>query len=748
MPAEDVPDPPALAAGPPSAFPHAANYFAAHLSPPTGRNPVLHAEPRMLFNSAPFLPFLAPSQGYDSPVNHAPPSPATAPNFTARSLTDLATSSHSSFRARENSIQPVNSSSVSAVDPDANRNLRTTTSANSGATNSGSGELHLREYVGSVPTHLIDPTIQLRNDMLRPPTFKPYIKLLRDKPHVLERRNALLEAGAHAFAKHFLLDTAVSTRKLLIGPFMNELITLDQVLTSIEVVQLLDGKTSVYRLQRAPFWMLEKQLDNLRRRAQNAFDHVYGLPMPTMPTWGRNEDPFAFHAINEFEVLAVCYRVEVENYISILDLFFDFSAKRIRLPNEELERYYDKHCHGIWRPGTTGALSFSHAQDNSLADSSVIWRSASTPGASEGGSPTESLRQDASQDKPRLLGEKSHKDVQEMSYCPKDKPQTLRNRGIGEDSSDPEGLPNIYTLTPETSSSLSHDHLGMVDDLSRPVRCDSTSLGCSWVDSRFPSSAELSGTHYSKHFESDTGLRWVRRVNLMANNGLEAWKKRLGKPGPCVLRALARNLEFNLHYARHIRNNWNTMGHVWAPECFLSAKWPDESRRILQAKNRPAVLEEEESSEYFIRTGSRRENTTGCGMRRELIAVMPPAHLNFTSQPRLEKLGGYTAAKAIIMENFEISQAHIEAYIEWESWWKLGLWASHAVLPLSSITADFGSDLQMAKSTGILAETLCQHYALPVSVDSLCSTIQPSSQIPSLMLNSSTVARNDMPGVT
>ncbi|KAJ6462160.1 hypothetical protein C8R45DRAFT_1108352 [Mycena sanguinolenta] len=106
MPAEDVPDPPALVSSSPSAFLHATSYFAAYLSPPTGQNPVQHAAPRMLFNPTPLSPFIAP-----------PESALPSAFFTG--------GSQSALRARA-----ANSTSVcSTLEADANRNLCTTTSA-------------------------------------------------------------------------------------------------------------------------------------------------------------------------------------------------------------------------------------------------------------------------------------------------------------------------------------------------------------------------------------------------------------------------------------------------------------------------------------------------------------------------------------------------------------------------------------------------------------------------------------------
>ncbi|KAJ6454828.1 hypothetical protein C8R45DRAFT_1111764 [Mycena sanguinolenta] len=45
-------------------------------------------------------------------------------------------------------------------------------------------------------------------------------------------------------------------------------------------------------------------------------------------------------------------RVEVEDYVALLDQYFDFGANGLRVPDTEVQEYYDKYCHHISRPAS------------------------------------------------------------------------------------------------------------------------------------------------------------------------------------------------------------------------------------------------------------------------------------------------------------------------------------------------------------------------------------------------------------
>ncbi|KAJ7192195.1 hypothetical protein GGX14DRAFT_578357 [Mycena pura] len=207
----------------------------------------------------------------------------------------------------------------------------------------------LEEYGGPQLTHLVDTAVKVVKRTLDLPTFKPYTTIVMQDLNLVSRQHVALELGATAFSKPFLRDPKPVSRKLRVGTFRNELANLQSVITSVEVAQLVDEGGQVYRLQKGPYWTLWKQLDELRKRSKDAFD-VFNLPMPAMPTWGRSEDPLAFYMANEYEILGICYRAEVENYLVTLDEYFDFATNEARPPDEEVEQYYDEYRRSISAP--------------------------------------------------------------------------------------------------------------------------------------------------------------------------------------------------------------------------------------------------------------------------------------------------------------------------------------------------------------------------------------------------------------
>ncbi|KAJ7829677.1 hypothetical protein B0H14DRAFT_3716989 [Mycena olivaceomarginata] len=130
---------------------------------------------------------------------------------------------------------------------------------------------------------------------------------------------------------------------------MDELTTLEKVISSVEIVQLLGNEGPAYRLQKGSYFILLRQLDELHKRAPHAFE-VFGTPLPPRPTWGRNEDPRAFYAANEYEILGICYRAEVENYLATLDQCFDFAANEVRPPDEEVKQQYEEYRRSVSIP--------------------------------------------------------------------------------------------------------------------------------------------------------------------------------------------------------------------------------------------------------------------------------------------------------------------------------------------------------------------------------------------------------------
>jgi hypothetical protein len=98
----------------------------------------------------------------------------------------------------------------------------------------------------------------------------------------LARRQLGLDLGAEGFAKPFLRDPKVATRKMYTSIFHEELELLEKLLTSIDATMLLN-KSNTYRLQKSNYWAFWKLLDDLRKRAKPAFE-MFRSFAPIIPT--------------------------------------------------------------------------------------------------------------------------------------------------------------------------------------------------------------------------------------------------------------------------------------------------------------------------------------------------------------------------------------------------------------------------------------------------------------------------------
>jgi hypothetical protein len=202
-----------------------------------------------------------------------------------------------------------------------------------------SDDYQLEEYAGPRSIAKLDLAARIVKGSLPLPSFQPYRMIPEGDVITLARRQLGLDLGAEGFAKPFLRDPKVATRKMYTSIFHESLELLEKLLTSVDATMFLN-KANAYRLQKSNYWAFWKLLDDLRKRAKPAFE-MFRSFAPTIPTWGRNEDPLTFYAAYEFEILGICYRAEVEHFLMILHEHFDFVTDEIRAPDEEAKSVYD-----------------------------------------------------------------------------------------------------------------------------------------------------------------------------------------------------------------------------------------------------------------------------------------------------------------------------------------------------------------------------------------------------------------------
>ncbi|KAJ6448267.1 hypothetical protein C8R45DRAFT_1115424 [Mycena sanguinolenta] len=222
-------------------------------------------------------------------------------------------------------------------------------------------------------------------------------------------------------------------------------------------------------------------------------------------------------------------------------------------------------------------------------------------------------------------------------------------------------MPNNSTSTPiptsKTSSAYSHQGR---DSSYSDIIYSSHSNDVSQPYSSF----------HRRQTELNASLPWTRRFDSIRDRP-EAWKKRIGKALPVALHDLVWdfNPDFdpNLHPQPHVRNNWNIIRHIWAPnfKFFLFPKWPDKPHTTTACQ---PFAEVGYNDVHSTSSRSHPFSTVSIPHIPEVICRVSSSPnfigraLNFPSQSRLRKWGGYTAATATIPEIFKIP------YVESTEW--------------------------------------------------------------------------------
>jgi hypothetical protein len=145
-----------------------------------------------------------------------------------------------------------------------------------------------------------------------------------------------LEAGANGLDKLPLFHAKVLSKRLTYDVFLEETRLLDKVLTEVRYAFTSEDSV-IFTVDPKPFCKLLKRLVTLRKKAQDSI-LVAGMAIPETPIWGKDGDIGKFHNKGDFEILGICFRAEVENFLWRLQEWFDFSSSiSHNAPTEEID---------------------------------------------------------------------------------------------------------------------------------------------------------------------------------------------------------------------------------------------------------------------------------------------------------------------------------------------------------------------------------------------------------------------------
>ncbi|KAJ6516647.1 hypothetical protein C8R47DRAFT_1205875 [Mycena vitilis] len=142
-------------------------------------------------------------------------------------------------------------------------------------------------------------------------------------PEIKARRNDALVKGLKEIEKNHLLSAGLATRRLFKTVFPAELDLLECLFSHAQSRERLDGGGNGYRLVIDDYQVLLRVLYSRKTRAEDAF-RMAGKRPPPIPSGGADDDLEDYFSLNDFEILAICFRAEVENFLYTLDRFYDF----------------------------------------------------------------------------------------------------------------------------------------------------------------------------------------------------------------------------------------------------------------------------------------------------------------------------------------------------------------------------------------------------------------------------------------
>ncbi|KAJ7652816.1 hypothetical protein DFH06DRAFT_1418481 [Mycena polygramma] len=165
------------------------------------------------------------------------------------------------------------------------------------------------------------------------PTLRP-LGRIGSNTEVLARRSEALAKGARAIHKGFLLQGLKLSRTVASEEFPKQWELLNRTLKDLQQLTLVTGDY-VYRVQKNNYRVLERVLDTMRRESEPSFT-IEGKTQPALPQWGNRDDILDAYRPNDFEILGVCFRVEVENFLMLANKYHDFKTHQPRERDAEI----------------------------------------------------------------------------------------------------------------------------------------------------------------------------------------------------------------------------------------------------------------------------------------------------------------------------------------------------------------------------------------------------------------------------
>lgn len=343
-----------------------------------------------------------------------------------------------------------------------------------------------------------------------------------------------------------------------------------------------------------------------------------GLRTPPMPVWGKDGNVMEFFYDNDFEIMAIAYRTEVEQFMSLYNRVYDFFKCMPRDP--DLRSYADndgditsihrpKHLRPSINDNTTKSPPSKHRRASAIfgynpQNQSQLERQLTSN--NPGKPPTSSLR--------NLLGQMESRFQTSGNDTARNNPTTHPEAPI-----QPPGNPDAEDPDPSDSS----DDDGSVGSFfgknrptSTPRRPKESLINPNRASETSPDSKSKSSPAKEPHFDiklkpesvpkwdgnTDTLVRWLLKVNNLALMSKTIFEQ-LGQIVPRRLEGSAEIWYWSLpeYYRMNVEKNWDTMKEAIS-DFYMNRKWLDQQKgKAIRASYREPGHTKETPSDYYIR---------------------------------------------------------------------------------------------------------------------------------------------------
>ncbi|KAJ7577351.1 hypothetical protein C8J56DRAFT_898988 [Mycena floridula] len=149
-----------------------------------------------------------------------------------------------------------------------------------------------------------------------------------DVARVSLRRAKAVDLGGPKIGKQWLAKAVMPSRRVMKEHLSDEFLQLDMLLTCPRSVRVGKEKAVVYSFDLAKYQQLQLRLFQLETRCQRAVQ-ISGTTMPPFPVWGEKGEGIEeeWWDANDYEIMAILYRIEVENWTAALEKIYDFKKE-------------------------------------------------------------------------------------------------------------------------------------------------------------------------------------------------------------------------------------------------------------------------------------------------------------------------------------------------------------------------------------------------------------------------------------